>query len=550
MRRITQVPYFLPALVSLCISVAGIVVSYTHWEKGKLVRFALMDDAMISMSFARSLVEGCGLVWYCGAPKVEGYTNLGWVLYMAFWHLWGIPAAYTSIPIFLTGLFTLVWHIRGIYQLTSLFDKKAAQIAVWMTAIFPPIIFHHTSGLEAGFLAMLLTYFLYEMLRPSGSITRMAGIAAVGTLVRLDFILGVTAISGAKALSLRGDKVSNQTKAKKWEPSWLPIILALLVALATTFWRKSYYGLWVPNTYTLKVSSVPFSWRVLNGLIAALMHVGMNLPAWALAGVGFWAWRFTSQAWICMSVLGISMAYSIYVGGDIYESASWSNRFLMNGFAPLLLFASIGVIKISSSHITQGLLVLLVSYGLPMPLPSQIGYRWKGLFRSQETAYFPVDGIFPPKARLLIGPAGTTPYFLRDYEWIDAFGKVDTAVARRGLVVLCNGRPPFLYFPGHTRVDTFRLWDADGIVGATFISPSFCTDSTAPPLSRWWWFRFVRFVSPCKEAVPAWFPFPTPAFRERFCATYEPVEGILITWKRKAAASSADSSEYASKAHP
>ncbi|MCS6894789.1 MAG: hypothetical protein NZZ60_01395 [Bacteroidia bacterium] len=526
MRRFS---YFLPALVSACIGALVIVVAYGHWEEGKLVRFALIDDAMISMSFARSLAEGCGLVWYCGAEKVEGYTNLGWVLYMAFWHLLGIPPAYTSLPIFLTGLFTLVWHIRGIYQVGCLFDEKIAHIAAWMAAVFPPLIFHHTSGLEAGFLAMLLTYYLYES-RPSGSIAWMTGIAMIGTVVRLDFILGVITLSAARALSLWIGKVPNEAKNQRLKLLWLPVGLALLIALVITLWRKNYYDAWVPNTYELKVASVPLGWRILNGGIAAFMHVGMNLPAWALAAVGLWVWRASLQAWISAALLGVSVAYSIYVGGDIYESATQSNRFLLNGFVTLLVWAAAGTATLSSRPVSWAFLVLLVSYGLPIPLLSQIAYRWKGLFRSQQEFYIPVERYFPPGTPLLVGAAGTTPYFFRGYRWIDLLGKIDTATARRGLVVLCNGRPPLLYFPGHTRLDTFHLWNVEGVVRGIFIS---CTDSAASPLRHWWWSNLVHSLSPCRGRVPPWLPFPTAAFRDRFCAVYEPIREFPGSWKRR-----------------
>jgi hypothetical protein len=50
------------------------------WMSGRDVgegrRFTLFDDAMISMSYARTFARGGGLVWYQGAPRVEGFTAL------------------------------------------------------------------------------------------------------------------------------------------------------------------------------------------------------------------------------------------------------------------------------------------------------------------------------------------------------------------------------------------------------------------------------------------------------------------------------------------
>ena len=44
--------------------------------------YCLNDDAMISMRFADNLAAGHGLVWNPG-EYVQGYTNLGWTLWMA-----------------------------------------------------------------------------------------------------------------------------------------------------------------------------------------------------------------------------------------------------------------------------------------------------------------------------------------------------------------------------------------------------------------------------------------------------------------------------------
>src|SRR5712671_3005496 len=54
---------------------ASVVVDGTRF-------FWIDDDEMISMRYARNLVEGHGLVWNPG-EHVEGYTNFLWTLAMA-----------------------------------------------------------------------------------------------------------------------------------------------------------------------------------------------------------------------------------------------------------------------------------------------------------------------------------------------------------------------------------------------------------------------------------------------------------------------------------
>lgn len=68
----------------------------------------LVDDAMITMRYAMHLAEGHGFVWNIGEAPIQGFTTLGWALYMAFWHLFDIPSNLISLPIILTGVFALI----------------------------------------------------------------------------------------------------------------------------------------------------------------------------------------------------------------------------------------------------------------------------------------------------------------------------------------------------------------------------------------------------------------------------------------------------------
>ena len=47
------------------------------------------DDAYISYRYVFNLLDGHGLVYNIG-ERVEGYTNFGWVIYLAFWGVLGL----------------------------------------------------------------------------------------------------------------------------------------------------------------------------------------------------------------------------------------------------------------------------------------------------------------------------------------------------------------------------------------------------------------------------------------------------------------------------
>ena len=58
----------------------------SSWISNGQRRFTLFDDAMISMSYGRTMADGFGLVWFPGAPRVEGITNPLWTFLMADVH--------------------------------------------------------------------------------------------------------------------------------------------------------------------------------------------------------------------------------------------------------------------------------------------------------------------------------------------------------------------------------------------------------------------------------------------------------------------------------
>jgi len=104
-------------------------------------------------------------VWYCSYPRVQGYTNLGWTIYMALWHKVGLSPEYTSVPILLAGLGLQIGYVYGLYRLGKLlWSREVGLWAAWIAALFPSVIFHFSKGLEAGLLAVLGLYFLVELL--------------------------------------------------------------------------------------------------------------------------------------------------------------------------------------------------------------------------------------------------------------------------------------------------------------------------------------------------------------------------------------------------
>lgn len=525
----------LPAGVAVALALGVILTRQVFWEGGRPVRVILVDDAMISMSFARSLAEGCGLVWYCGYPRVQGYTNLGWTLYMALWHEVGLPPEYTSVPILLTGLVLLMGYVHGLYRLGGvLWGREVGLWAAWIGALFPPVIFHFSKGLEAGLLAMLVGYFVLELVE-GRRVWVLGLIAVVGTLVRLDFGLWVGAV-------LVGDRVRRGGVFRRggWGEGLVLGALVVGVAVGVLVWQRGYYGSWLPNTYHLKVSSVPTGMRWLNGVLATAMHVGINLPLYGIAIWGLWRGRLWREAFPLLAALGASVFYNIHVGGDIYEDSASSNRFLLNGFIGPFLLAGWALSRAPKGW-QAGIGLALISYGLP--LSPNFAYRWRMLWRHDERVFYMpmVVQHFAEGDTLYIGPAGTMPYFFRRYVWRDFLGKVDPFTVRKGLLVMCNGRPPLLYFTGHTRLylEGLFLKQTRGWL-ASYIPKSLCEGRAGEAFQHsdvYWWSRYIEAFDPCsiiRRSRPAWYPFPSDSLRRCFCEQFEPLPWYQhSSWKRR-----------------
>ncbi|MET0490235.1 MAG: hypothetical protein ABW143_08385, partial [Acidimicrobiales bacterium] len=91
------------------LALALMVLREGAWRSadGRL-HWTLFDDVMISMSYARTLAETGELVWFAGAPRTEGMTNLGWTLVMALLHRLGLSGDAVVLTVVGLGL-VVVW---------------------------------------------------------------------------------------------------------------------------------------------------------------------------------------------------------------------------------------------------------------------------------------------------------------------------------------------------------------------------------------------------------------------------------------------------------
>lgn len=174
---------------------AGLYIAQTRVIVDDVGYFTLLDDAMISMRYAKNLTEGNGLVFNPGGERVEGYTNFLWVLIMAAVHL--LPIAQTKIclvvQIFggLFGLLNLVL-IRRLANYLFPSTPTVPLIAVALTAFYLPLNTWNLQGMEVSVLACVMTLaclWSARVMRTNENPVWLFVLLGASTLVRLDMIV-------------------------------------------------------------------------------------------------------------------------------------------------------------------------------------------------------------------------------------------------------------------------------------------------------------------------------------------------------------------------
>lgn len=271
-------------------------------------RYVLFDDAMISLSYGRTFLRGDGLVWFSGAPRVQGYTNLGWTLLIAPFTLFD-SALTTSIFVSLLGAMILV--AIGLLVLELARDHAGSiRLATSLVVVLHfPLVYWTIRGMEVGLLtliALAVVFFSSEFTRRSE--VAVASLIAFGVFVRLDMTLVAIAMS-VVSWHLDGHRITRRNS--------IPLCSGVASAVATVVVSKLYYGTWVPNTMQLKMSGGPLTERITAGVDSLIRHPYGLL--FAIAAVSVASIDRRPLVLRLSSIAIVFNAYSLFVGGDSWE---------------------------------------------------------------------------------------------------------------------------------------------------------------------------------------------------------------------------------------
>ncbi len=274
-----------------------------------------IEDAAIVFSYARTLVQGEGVVPWPGAERIEGFSDPTWVLLIAAFQAIGLDGFVVAKPLAMAmGVATVfaVWRLARLALPDH--DGEGALFAPVLLAINPQFAIWSTSGLENALFCLLLTVAIHRTLieiRAGGwplaalcylllAWTRPEGIlyAALGGLA---FAIG-------SAHAGRGLRPTATWLAVFWVPS------ALLELM-----RLAYFAWPLPNTYYAKLErrgSYPFDWDArgwtqLRAYASRLWH-GFYLPIYVLGLSGSRGRR----PWIAAATVVLIGASLLWPGPD------------------------------------------------------------------------------------------------------------------------------------------------------------------------------------------------------------------------------------------
>jgi hypothetical protein len=430
----------------------------TAFDAGGKTYLTLVDDAMISMRYARNLVQGNGLTWNAGEPPVEGFTNLGWTLTLALIHLIPLPAATISLVVMLLAGALLLGNVGVVFRIVQTLQpaaKYAPLLAATTTAFYFPLVYWSLRGLEVGALSLCLNTAVWVTLRtarnqpvPNRDASQpvwLPVLLAAALLIRMDAVIAVGLILFYLALRVPRRAV-------------LPTLVCALALASILFFQKAYFGDFLPNTYYLKINGVSAWERIRTGLLSLSDYASRDFLMLLFFGlIGLSAYRdLRTHETVGLLLLFLAQAaYSIWVGGDYAEElVDSANRFITQGMPALIVLFSLVIdrmiLNIPELQLKPAA-ALLIGVGALFVISGEPWIKWTlanaPMLRTdiqRAKLGLQINHYTQPEAVIAVHAAGQIPYF-SERKTIDLLGKSDPVIAK--------GLPATNFAPGHNKWD-------------------------------------------------------------------------------------------------
>lgn len=266
----------------------------------------LVDDAYISLTYARHLAEGDGLVFHPALPRAEGYSNLLWTLMLAVGLKLGASGA--ALAAGLGGLLsaaTIALLCRRV--------GGAKGVGLGLAIALSPIYgYWSTRGLEGGLVSLLLMIAVLHL----GS--RAAWIS-----------FGLLGLARVEGVVWGGLGVLYALAQGKRKPDLRAAALWLVPTLLQMLFRRLYYGSFSPAPLLAKGRELDLALirKGLRWLMGALTGDPLFLIVLVVTLVLSVRLLIRRQPtdrapWAALSALGLVL-FGLAVGGDWMPNLRW-----------------------------------------------------------------------------------------------------------------------------------------------------------------------------------------------------------------------------------
>lgn len=438
-------------LQGLLVSAGFFAFAYNCWY---LWAFTV-DDAYISMRYARNLASGFGLAWNPGSQLVEGYTSFAHVLLLS------IPAALGYDLVAAAKILGILASCAAAMLLIFYSRKSASTGAFALTACLlasPSLALHSVAGLETtlfGFVALALVALALELLTRKS--TRLAAWFSITSLalglIRPEGVL----LSAASLIALLclspGDKRQYLVLAYlKW--FCLPGLLYFL-------WRTWYFESLFPNTFYVKSAlAAAGEWSLKSSFNYILEFSYIYLPPFLIALTYSLARKQLSRE--LLFGLCVLLPFTLFYLSVDTKLMGYCYRFLLPIFPAAILLSFVPLRELSQKlcpadlHSSRGkqdspapriaLSAIFVSISIALfagynfllwrAADNRSVWWWRDVYSPALSGTHELLGRtlakFPGDYTLAINDAGAAPYYAANWKVIDLGRLNDRILARKG----------------------------------------------------------------------------------------------------------------------
>ncbi len=381
----------------------------------------IQDDAYISYRYVANLLNGHGLVYNIG-ERIEGFTNFGWVIWMA---MWGAVGDIYILVSRLTGLLCGAGVIILTFLIArELFGRRLlwpSWLAAWLAGFNMSLAYWSPAGLETAAFALMATWSIYLYLRRSWLLIWTL-LMAVWLRPEGAFLTGLLIL--IEAVTERRFPKFTLTSAAA----------AFVLSLPFVGFKLVYYGSLLPNPFFAKTG-----WHI-EQLASGLEYIGRFWSHYGFYGAGpvvcLALYRGLSRSMRAMWWLVVLYTiYIVMVGGDVLKV----HRFFVPLIGPAAVVA-VAALWLPVQRFKEktrililfavGLVLIALTLALPREFVNRYNYteRWF-TYRMQWMAQ-QIDAADSSDFSVALPTIGVFGYELLGHEIIDMLGLTDSTIAR------------------------------------------------------------------------------------------------------------------------